>query len=173
MDLRDHLWHWCHAAGAHTRRPDQYGLPGRSTITPADAASALSIPNILMVRYDEEPRPPFTERARPLVAFDRVVWSIEGGAGGDVDAVLQLFPVLPNLCGVILDDFFARVTATAGVGAQGAKQLGLVDDAFSQEALRSLRERLVGGDRRLDPGTSRKRRACFWLGLPGSVPAAQ
>jgi hypothetical protein len=148
--IRDHLWLWCHPAGAHTRRLDQYGLPGTSAIAPADAARFLGISNILMVRYDEEPTPPFTEHALPLAAFDRVVWSVEGGAGGDVDAVLQLGSVLPNLCGVILDDYFARVTATARVGAQGARPPGMVDGAFSLEALRGLRERLVVGDRRLD-----------------------
>jgi hypothetical protein len=151
MGLRDHLWLWCHPAGAHTRRPGQYGLPGTSTIAPANAALFLGAPNILMVRYDEEPQPPFTEHARRLAGFDRVVWSVEGGAGGDVDAVLQLAPVLPNLRGVILDDYFARVTAMARVGAQVTRHPGSEADAtFSLDGLRGLRQRLVAGGRRLD-----------------------
>src|SRR5262245_56421543 len=90
MTLRDHVWLWCHLAVAHTRRTDQYGLPGRSTITPIDAAAYLDISNALMVRYDGEPQPPYAGDALPLTPLKRVIWSVEGGGGGDVDAVLQL-----------------------------------------------------------------------------------
>jgi hypothetical protein len=149
--LRDHLWLWCHPAGSHTRGVDQHGLPGRSTISPADAAAYLGIPNVLMVRYELEPQPPFRAHAQPLAAMRQVVWSIEGGGGGDVASVLDLIPILPNLQGVILDDYFARVTATARMGmaeAGGANQKP--DPAFSTNALQRLRGQLAVGARRLD-----------------------
>jgi len=125
--VRDRLWLWGHPAGCHTRSPEQWGLPGSSRITPAEAGRYLDIPNVLMVRYELEPAPPFAEHAQPLAGLQQIVWSIEGGGGGDVDAVLELSTILPNLRGVILDDYFARVTA-----------------------LKNLRERLYAGARRLD-----------------------
>ena len=149
--LRNHLWLWCHPAGAHTRSHDQHGLPGPSTISPAAAAACLGIPNVLMVRYELEPRPPFEVHARPLASMRQVVWSIEGGGGGDVAAVLDLAPILPNLQGVILDDYFARVTATARMGLdEPADTDKKPDPAFSANALRDLRQRLVVGGRQLD-----------------------
>lgn len=149
--LRDRLWLWCHPPGAHTRSAGQHGLIGHSTITPAGAAGYLGIPNVLFVRYELDPQPPLEPHAAPLALLDRVVWSIEGGAGGDVDAVLSLAATLPNLQGIILDDYFARVTATArmGMGSPGPEPTG-PDPAFSVTALRELRGRLVIGGRRLD-----------------------
>lgn len=149
--LRDHLWLWCHPAGAHTRSPAQHGIVGRSTITPAKAAAYLDIPNVLFVRYELDPPPPFEPHAAPLALMKQVVWSIEGGAGGDVDAVLAMTKTLPNLRGVILDDYFARVTATARMGLEtpdGA--IPAPDPAFLLEAIRELRRRLVVDGRQLD-----------------------
>jgi len=64
--LRDRLWLWSHVAGSHTRTPEQWGLPGHSTIAPAAAAAYLNVPNVLMVRYELQPQPPFAECARQL-----------------------------------------------------------------------------------------------------------
>ena len=111
--VRDRLWLWGHPAGCHTQNPTQWGLPGSSRITPAEAAAWLGTPNLLMVRYDIEPKPPFGDYARPMRALRRVVWSIEGGGGADVGPVLELRGALPNLRGVIMDDYFGRVTTLA------------------------------------------------------------
>lgn len=137
---RDRLWLWGHLAGSHS--PEQWGLPGHSTITPLAAANYLGIPNLLMVRYELEPRPPFEAHARPLAGLERVVWSVEGGGGGDVDAVVQLDRVLPNLRGIILDDYFTRVLA-GGPEATG-------DGPFSLAAMKRLRQLLDSRPRRLD-----------------------
>src|SRR5262245_42074852 len=139
--LSNQFWLWCHPEDSHTRSRDQHGISGRSTISPADAAVYLGIPNILMVRYELEPRPPFQPHAKPLASMQSVVWSIEGGGGGDVDAVLSLTQVLPNLRGVILDDYFARVVAGAAQAADGP---------FSLKAMRQLRQRLDACQPRLD-----------------------
>jgi hypothetical protein len=140
--LRDRLWLWGHVAGSHTRSPEQWGLPGRSTIAPAAAAAYLDVANVLMVRYELEPQPPFAAFARKLSGMKRVVWSVEGGGGGDVDAVLQLDRVLPNLQGIILDDYFTRVLAG------GPETTG--DGPFSLAAMKRLRQRLDSQPRRLD-----------------------
>src|SRR6516225_4975424 len=94
--LRDRLWLWCHPAGSHTRRQGQHGLPGHSAIEPADAAAFMGIANALFVRYELDPQPPFTRHASRLTSMQQVVWSIEGGGGGDIDAVLDLTKTLPN-----------------------------------------------------------------------------
>lgn len=149
--VRDRLWLWCHPPGSHTRTQDQHGIPGRSIITPAGAAAYLGIPNVLFVRYEFDPQPPFEHHAAPLAALKQVVWSIEGGAGGDVDAVLALTKTLPNLRGIILDDYFARVTATARMGLEQAGDAPREPDpAFSVEAIQGLRQGLVVDGRRLD-----------------------
>lgn len=107
--VRDRIWLWGHPAGCHTLSREQWGLEGRSTIEPVAAARHMGIRNVMMVRYELEPQPPFTEYARPFAELDRVVWSIEGGGGADVDAALALQGTLPNLRGLMLDDYFGRV----------------------------------------------------------------
>jgi hypothetical protein len=149
--VRNHLWLWCHPAGSHTRSRAQHGIPGASTIAPVDAAGSLGIPNVLFVRYELDPQPPFATHAAPLAPLQQVVWSIEGGGGGDVGSVLSLTNTLPNLRGIILDDYFARVTATARMGIDAPNSVPTEPDpAFSEQALQGLRDRLMLGGRRLD-----------------------
>jgi hypothetical protein len=149
--LRDRIWLWCHPAGSHTRTPEQHGIPGESIITPAEAATYLGIPNVLFVRYELDPHPPFASHAASLASMKQVVWSVEGGGGGDVPSVLALAKTLPNLRGIILDDYFARVTATARMGLEaGGDAAGKPDPVFSMESIRGLRDRLVVDGRRLD-----------------------
>jgi len=107
--VRDRIWLWGHPAGSHTRSREQWGIPGTSTVEPVAAAEHMGIRNVIMVRYDLEPRPPFDAYAAPFAGLDRVVWSIEGGGGHDVDAALALRGVLPNLRGLMMDDYFGRV----------------------------------------------------------------
>ena len=104
--VRDRLWLWGHPAGSHNH---QYGLVKESHITPADAAAYMDIRNVLVVRYGPNPKSPFVEWAKPLATLDRVMWSVEGGGGGDVDEALGLMNVLPNLRGLLMDDYFGRV----------------------------------------------------------------
>jgi hypothetical protein len=109
--VRDRLWLWCHPAGSHNHL---YGLLKESHITPVDAAAYMGLRNVLIVRYGANPyniypKPPFAKWAKPLAALDRVMWSIEGGGGSDVDEALKLMNVLPNLGGLLMDDYFGRV----------------------------------------------------------------
>ena len=115
--LRERLWLWGHEAGSHTTAAAKplWHIPGRSRITPAEAATYMGIPNCIMVVYADRPAPPFTPAARPLAPLREVVWSIVGDAGStrndrqtDLEAVLQLSEQLPNVTGAIMDDFFYR-----------------------------------------------------------------
>src|SRR6516225_5283153 len=95
--VRARLWLWCHPPGSHTRSPEQHGIVGHSTIEPVTAAAYLAIPNVPFVRYELAPQPPFESHARPLASMNQVVWSVEGGGGGDVDAALELAETLPSM----------------------------------------------------------------------------
>ncbi|MDD5728931.1 MAG: hypothetical protein PHV59_10245, partial [Victivallales bacterium] len=73
----------------------------------------LGIKNVVMVVYCNQPQPPFIDYARQFAGMDKVVWSIIGDKGtkrnnteSDLEFVLDLKPMLPNLQGGIMDDFF-------------------------------------------------------------------
>lgn len=134
--VRDLLWLWGHPAGSHNQ---QYGLVKQSHITPADAAAYMGLRNVLMVRYGENPKPPFAELASPLATLDRVMWSIEGGGGADVDAALELRHILPNLQGLLMDDYFGRVPRHP---AENVLNDDMGSSTFTLKALQRLRERL-------------------------------
>jgi len=105
--VKDRFWIWGHEAGSHNNR---YGLKGLSRITPAEGAFYLGVPNLIMVRYDSKPVPPFDQYALALSSLKRVVWSIVGAGGqteaDEVDMILDLARRFPNICGVFMDDFF-------------------------------------------------------------------
>ena len=107
--VRDRLWLWCHAAGAHTRDPAMYGLTGESAVTPAEGAQYMGLRNVLMVRHGADLLPPTPETARTVAQLDRVVWGIEGGGGEDVEGALAVADTLPNLRGLLMDDYLGRV----------------------------------------------------------------
>ena len=138
----DRMWLWCHPAGSHNG--SKYGIPSASRTTPVEACNYLGIRNALVVRYgDFGPFPPYDQFAVPFATLDRVVWSIVG-AGGRTDeetreAVLELAGRMPNITGVIMDDFFRASRGTEGLTA-----------ALSQDELQEVTDRLTLPDRRLD-----------------------
>jgi len=136
----DRLWTWGHEAGSHN---NAYGLKGTSRMTPAEGAFYLGVPNLLMVRYNRKPAPPFDQHALALSPLRRVVWSIVGAGGlteaREIDAVLGLAERFPNICGVIMDDFFKERPLEDGRIA-----------VYTAEELKSMRERLFVKGRRLD-----------------------
>ena len=105
--IRDRFWLWGHDAGSHDV---QWNLPGTSRITPVEATFYMAIPNIVMVRYDEESQPPSTQYSVPFRPLREVVWSIVGGGGiterSEREQVIELAGQLPNMTGVMMDDFF-------------------------------------------------------------------
>ena len=138
--VRDKLWVWGHEAGSHNNR---YGLKDLSRITPAEGAFYLNISNLIMVRYADKPAPPFLQHALPLTPLKRVVWSIVGAGGrtdtNEVDTVIDLARRFPNICGVIMDDFFKRKPDENGRIA-----------VHLPNELNTLRKSLVVDNRKLD-----------------------
>lgn len=138
--VKDRFWIWGHEAGSHN---NQYGLKGTSRMTPAEGAFYLGVPNIIMVRYRSKPAPPLDQHALALSPLKRVVWSIIGAGGhaeaDEVDMVLGLARRFPNICGVIMDDFF-----------RGKPDEGGRIAVYTPEELEAVRKRLFVGGRRLD-----------------------
>ena len=133
--VRDRLWLWGHEVGSHD---SGWNLSAPSRMTPAEGAFYMGIPNLIMVRYEGRPTPPFNQYAVPFRPLHQVVWSVVGAGGqtGDEerDHVLELASRFPNITGVMMDDFF-RGSAEGG-------EIGVL----SCDALRALRGRLAGLD---------------------------
>lgn len=138
--VKDRFWIWGHEAGSHDR---EWNLPGPSRITPVEAAFTMGIPNVIMVRYGQEPIQLDRQYTVPFRALQNVVWSIVGAGGTTADAeraqVMDLAGYLPNLSGVMMDDFFLNHPATDQETA-----------VLSTGQLQEIRESLIRGDRRLD-----------------------
>ncbi len=140
--VRDHLWVWCHEAGSNN---GQYGLPGDSRMTPAEAAFYLGVPNLIMVVYQDKPQPPFDKLAVSFRPLKRVVWSIVGDSSStrndkatDIDEVTSLSARFPNICGAMMDDFFHPVDDKGAVAR------------YSVEDVAGFRNRLHNAAHRLD-----------------------
>ncbi len=136
--VHDCFWLWGHAAGSHDRG---WGLERTSRITPVEAALYMSIPNVIMVRYQGSPRPPFLQYALPFRALREIVWSVVGATGAtdqsEREEVLNLASNTPNLSGVMMDDFF---------NSEGGSHVA----ALTTDELRRFQERLKQGRRQLD-----------------------
>jgi hypothetical protein len=118
--VRDAFWVWTHVAGAHNR---EWNLPRPSRMTPAEGALYLGVPNLLFIRYEDEPQMPFDPYAISFRPFQRVVWSLTGAGGltseEERKQVLDLATRYPNIVGFIMDDFFHD----DGSGALSPEQL--------------------------------------------------
>ena len=138
--VQDRFWVWGHEAGSHDRG---WGLPAPSHITPVEAAVYMGIPNVIMVRYGEEPIPPDLQYTVPFRSCRNVVWSIVGAGGLTAEQertrVLDLAGQLPNMGGVMMDDFFLNHPATNNETA-----------VLSTGQRQEIRRRLTRGERRLD-----------------------
>ena len=140
--VRDRLWIWCHEAGSNN---GLYGLPGESRMTPAEAAFYMGLPNLIMVVYENKPKPPFDRLAVSFRPLKRVVWSIVGDSSSDrnnkepdIDAVTSIAAKFPNISGAMMDDFFHAKDARGAIARYGADDIG------------RFRDRLHGGARKLD-----------------------
>ena len=140
--VKDHLWIWCHEAGSNN---GLYGLPGESRMTPAEAAFYMGLPNLIMVVYENKPKPPFDRLAISFRPLKRVVWSIVGDSSSDrnnkepdIDAVASVAAKFPNISGAMMDDFFHPKDAQGAIARYGADDIG------------RFRDRLHGAARKLD-----------------------
>ena len=70
---------------------------------------------MIFVRYEGKPTPPYEPYAAPLRGLDHLLWSMTGAGGAtsaaEREQVVALAARMPNLSGVILDDFFQIDTA--------------------------------------------------------------
>ena len=107
--IRDRVWIWGHPAGVYN---DSYlgPLGKQSTIEPVAAAERMGIRNMIFVRYEGEPRPPFEKYYEPFKKLGRVYWSLVGAGGAtsedEREHVIRLAEQNENIAGFILDDFF-------------------------------------------------------------------
>ena len=105
----DHLWIWGHPAGSYN---DGFLRPMKlvSTIEPVAAAQHMGLKNVIFVRYNGKPVPPFDAYYNPFRKLDRVYWSLVGAGGGssssEREVAFSLAEKNQNLVGFILDDFF-------------------------------------------------------------------
>ena len=140
-EIKDKLWIWGHEAGSHN---DQYGIKYLSRMTPAEGASYLGVPNMIMVRYANKPEPPFDQYAMAFEPLKKVVWSIIGdgsSSGNDLAEVLDLAQRFPNISGAIMDDFFERRNPETG-----KKELS----PYTPDELSDIRKQLTVSGRKLD-----------------------
>ncbi len=116
--VRDRLWIFTVFAGGDNNSLESGGVRGGSRMTPAEGAFWLNVPNLLLIRSNNQPPLPegawrtktsFEQWAISLQPLERVVWSVvgSGGKGGmnELGPVLQLAKKFPNLGGIYLDDF--------------------------------------------------------------------
>ena len=118
--LCDKFWIWTHVAGSHN---EGWNIPGPSHMTPVEGAAYLDVPNLIFVRYRDQPKLPLDPYAIAFRPMKRVVWSITGADGRTSDEerrhVLGLARRFENTAGFIMDDFFHP----SGEGALPPKQL--------------------------------------------------
>jgi len=143
-NVREKLWIWGHEAGSHNNVTggDGLGLEGFSRMTPAEGAYYLGVPNLIMVRYNNKPTPPYDKHAMALSPLKRVVWSIVGNSGctesDKVTLICDLAARFPNICGVMMDDFFRKPGHELGLGVYGP------------EEIKAIKSRLTVAGRKLD-----------------------
>lgn len=105
--VRDRLWAWAHDAGVYN---GHWGFTNASRMTPVEGATYLGVPNLIFIRYEGRPSPPFDQYAIPFRSMRKVYWSITGASGAtsaaERDEVLRLASANPNITGVFMDDFF-------------------------------------------------------------------
>jgi hypothetical protein len=136
--VRDRLWIFTCHAGADNAEWNDWGLPGKSRMTPAEGAYYLGVPNLMLIRSHGIPAPPFDQYALALRPLKRVVWSLVGSGGKtsqeEEKHALPLPARFPNITGFIMDDFFHRDST----------------GALTLEELDRLRQRLVIAGKRRD-----------------------
>ena len=103
----DKFWLFACEAGGDN---EGWGLPAPSRMTPAEGCFYLGLDNLIMIQWEGQPAPPFHQYAIPFRPLDRVVWSVVGSGGQTTETerghVIDLAGSMPNITGVMMDDFF-------------------------------------------------------------------
>lgn len=131
--VRDKMWVWSLVAGMYN---DSTWFPGKSRMTPAEAAFYLGVPNVCMVAYKVDgalkPTPPYDQYAIALTPLKQVVWAIGGAQRPDIKRwlhdILQLADGYSNIIGIQMDDFYRRTLDGGEIGSLTPKELAYVKD---------------------------------------------
>ena len=118
--LRDRFWIWGQDPGCHHLNPNgdnSYNLPGTNLMDSREGCDFLGISRCCRVTMWTGPFPPFDGEAEKIKDLDEVVWSAIGAGGvkqhnddkSDLDEVLRMAEIYPNVSGAVLDDFFTSV----------------------------------------------------------------
>lgn len=112
ITVRDRFWVYGQEPGAIDGK--EYAPKGHSYITAVEAASYLSVPNLIFEFCWRHPelQAHAWQLTIPMRRLKQVVWAIIGCSGwcddAYTDSVLQLAEKTPNITGVIMDDFFQK-----------------------------------------------------------------
>ena len=147
--VRDRIWIWGHPAGVHNNS-FLANLPKKSSIEPVAAAEYMGIRNMLFIRYEGKPVPPFDDYYTPFRKLDRVLWSLVGASGAtsanEREQVYQLAEKNENITGFILDDFFhSNVTGPSADPETESDNLPPFEASLTPEELHALSQRKVRG----------------------------
>ena len=148
--LKDNFWLWGQNPGSHhVGSPEAgYKLPGNNLMDARDGCDFFGIDKCCRVAMTAGPFPPFDEEAEKIKDLKEVVWSSVGAGGikqhsndqSDLDEVLRMAEIYPNISGAILDDFFLSV-----------EESGKSNARHSLKSIRDMRDRLHNfKKRRLD-----------------------
>jgi hypothetical protein len=142
LKLSDNFWLWGQDAGSHHKGSPEggYRLPGKNLLGPREGAEYFGIDRMLRVSMSTGPFPPFDAEAEKIKDLKEVVWSAIGAGGAnqysvndhsDIDEVLRMAEIYPNVSGAVLDDFF-----------HGKEAPGRSIGRHSLESIRNIRDRL-------------------------------
>jgi hypothetical protein len=114
--IKDRLWLWGQNPGSHHLDSPEggYKLPGTNLMDSREGCSFFGIEKCCRVTMSTGPFPPFDNEAEKIRDLKEVVWSAIGAGDvkqyendqNDLDEVLRIAGIYPNITGAILDDFF-------------------------------------------------------------------
>jgi hypothetical protein len=160
--LKDNFWLWGQNTGSHHRGSPEggYRLPGKNIMTPREGADYFGIYKMLRVSMSTGPFPPFDEEAEKIKDLEEVVWSAIGAGGAnqysindhsDIDEVLRMAEIYPNISGAVLDDFFYGSKREDGkIGRHSIESITSMHDRLHNFSKRRLDLWIVWYDYQLD-----------------------
>lgn len=148
--MKDNFWLWGQNVGSHhVGSPEGgYKLPGVNHMDSREGCDFFGIDKCLRVTMSTGPFPPFDAEAEKIKDLKEVVWSAIGAGGAkiysndnhsDVDEVIRMAKIYPNVTGAIMDDFFH---ATEVPGRSSGRH--------SIESIQSIRNKLHNFQKPLD-----------------------
>jgi hypothetical protein len=121
--LKDNFWLWGQTAGSHHEN-NAFSLPGVNRMGPREGCNFFDIEKCCRVSMGSfGPVPPFNEEAEKIKDLKEVVWSAIGADGrhqndkSDIEEVLRMADIYPNVSGAVLDDFFGAKPAKHSISS--------------------------------------------------------